>query len=118
MRGHGGAVSARAGRMIRQLRLMRGWSLEQLAERADASPKHVGSVERGEVNVGVDTLANLARALSVNLSDLLAEPSGRRTPRGAIHVISGEDVGHLEKVADLVHRIKSARVRGPRNSSR
>src|SRR5262245_62157797 len=112
MRGQGGAVSARAGRMIRQLRLMRGWSLEQLAERADASAKHVGSVERGEVNVGVDTLAALARALSVNLSDLVAEPAGRRT-RAAVHAISSEDVALLEKLAALVHRIKSSHVRRP-----
>jgi len=118
MRGQGRAVSARAGKMIRQLRLNRGWSLEELAERADASSKHVGSVERGEVNVGIDTLANLARALSVNLGDLVAEPAGRRTARSAIHVIFNEDVAHLEKVADLVRRIKSPRVRRPRASSR
>jgi transcriptional regulator with XRE-family HTH domain len=118
MRGQGGAVSARAGRMIRQLRLMRGWSLEQLAERADASSKHVGSVERGEVNVGVDTLADLARALSVNLGDLVADPAGRRTARSALHVMSGEDVAQLEKVADVVERIKASRVRRPRTSGR
>src|SRR5262245_3643459 len=118
MRRQVGAVSARAGRMIRQLRLMRGWSLEQLAERADASSKHVGSVERGEVNVGIDTLADLARALSVNLGDLVAEPAGRRTARSAIHVSSGEDVAQLERVATVVRRITSSRVRGPRGSNR
>jgi len=117
MRGQGGAVSARAGRRIRQLRHMRGWSLEELAERADASSKHVGSVELGKVNVGVDTLADLARALSVTLSDLVAEPAGRRASR-AFHAISSEDVAQLEKVVDLVRRIKSSRVRRTRGSSR
>ena len=118
MRGQGGTVSARAGRMIRRLRRMRGWSLEQLAERADASAKHVGSVERGEVNVGIDTLASLARVLSVNLSDLVAEPAGRQTARSSVHLIFSEDVAQIEQLAAMARRIKSSHVRRPRGSSR
>src|SRR5215471_47847 len=118
MRDQGRAVRARVGRMVRELRRLRGWSQEQLAERANSSPKHVGHVERGQVNVGLDGLADLARALSVQISDLFAEPAARQTSRPAIHVISSEDVAQLEKVAALVRRIRSSRVRGARGSSR
>jgi transcriptional regulator with XRE-family HTH domain len=104
--------------MVRELRLLRGWSQEQLAERANSSPKHVGRIERGQVNVGLDGLAELARALSVTISDLFAESAGRQTPRSAIHVISSDDVAQLEKVAVLVRRIKSPRARPSRGSSR
>jgi len=118
MRGQGRAVRAHVGKMVRKFRLLRGWSQEQLAERAGSSPKNLGRVERGEVNVGVDGLADLARALSVQIGDLFAEPAGRRAARSAIHVISSEDVAQLEKVADMVRRITSPRPRQPRNSSR
>ena len=108
-------MRARVGRMVRELRLLRGWSQEQLAERASSSSKHVGSIERGQVNVGVDTLADLARALSVNISDLFGESAGRRP---AIHVITSDDVAQLEKITALVRRIKSPRARPSRGSRR
>src|SRR5215472_12619493 len=98
MRDQGRAVRARVGRTVRQLRFLRGWSQEELAERANSSPKHVGSVERGEVNVGLDTLVDLAGALSVNVTDLFAEPAGRQTARSVVHVLSGDEVAQLEKV--------------------
>ena len=118
MRGHGRAVRARVGRMVRKFRLLRGWSQEQLAERANSSPKNLGRVERGEVNIGLDGLADLASALSVNVSDLVAEPAGRQTSRPAMHLISSDDVAQLEKVGSVVRRIKAARARAPRGSSR
>lgn len=118
MRDQGRAVRARVGRMVRQLRLTRGWSQEQLAERANSSPKHVGRIERGEVNVGLDGLAALARALSVSIGDLVAEPSGRQTPRSAIHVITAEELAQLEPVAALVRRLSLPRARPSRRSTR
>jgi transcriptional regulator with XRE-family HTH domain len=117
MRDQGRAVRARVGRMVRELRLLRGWSQEQLAERANSSPKHVGRIERGQVNVGVDGLAALARALSVDVSDLFSKPQGRQ-PGAAIHVIGSDDVAHLENVATLVRRLTSRRARASRGSTR
>ncbi|HEX9366814.1 MAG TPA: helix-turn-helix transcriptional regulator [Vicinamibacterales bacterium] len=118
MRDHGRAIRTRVGRTIRQLRLLRGWSQEQLAERANSSPKHVGRIERGQVNVGLNGLAEIAAALSVNIADLFVEPRGRRSARGAIHVISGDDLVHLEQVGAVARRIKSPRARPSTRSSR
>ena len=111
-------MRARVGRMVRAFRLLRGLSQEQLAERAGSSSKHVGRIERGQVNVGLDRLAKIARALSVNVGDLFAESARRQTPRAAIHVITSDDVAQLEKVAVLVRRLKSPRARPSRGSSR
>src|SRR5262245_5612372 len=118
MRDQGRAVRARVGRIVQQLRLQRGWSQEKLAERANSSSKYVGRIEQGKVNVGVVVLAKLARALSVKTSDLLAEPSGRQTPRAIVVVMTTDDVAHFDGVSAFVRRIKSSRVRGPRGSSR
>src|SRR5262249_10819539 len=118
MRDQRRAVRARVGRMVRELRRLRGWSQEELAERANSSTKHVGSVERGQVDVGLDALANLARALSVNISDLFAGPAGRQTGRSSFHLISSDDVAQLEKVASMVSRITASRTRRPRRSGR
>lgn len=62
------------GRRLKELRLARGLTQEQLGERADLSYKFIGEVERGVGNPTLDTLASLADALDVLVADLVAEP--------------------------------------------
>ena len=49
-----------------------GWSQEKLAEKADLHPVYIGSVERGEENVSIDSLARIAKALKVSVVDLVS----------------------------------------------
>jgi len=120
MQDHGRAVRTRVGRTIRQIRLLRGWSQERLAERANSSPKHVGRIERGQVNIGLNRLTEIANALSVNIADLFVVPRGRRSSRGATYVVTlnGDDLLHFEQVGDIARRIKSARARPSSRSSK
>lgn len=62
----------RVGKTIRQLRLARGWTQEELAERARLHPTYIGGIERGERNVGLDNLIGIARALREHPSALFA----------------------------------------------
>ena len=41
-----------------------------MAEKADLSPKFLGEVDRGSVNISVDALARLAAALKVTVNEL------------------------------------------------
>lgn len=61
----------RLGRRIRELRTRAGLSQEELADRAGLHRTYIGGIERGERNVGVLNLLQLARALKVPPSDLL-----------------------------------------------
>jgi transcriptional regulator with XRE-family HTH domain len=58
---------------IQHLRQQRGWSLEELAERAGLHRTSVGLIIRGERGITIATAAALCRALDVRLSSLLAE---------------------------------------------
>jgi transcriptional regulator with XRE-family HTH domain len=118
MRDQGRAARTRVGRTIRQVRKLRGWSQEKLAERAKTSTKHIGQIERGHVDVGLNRLTGIANALSVTIGDFFVEPRGRRPARSTIHVITGEDVAHLDHICDIVRRIKSPRARPSTRSSR
>jgi len=57
---------------VRELRRAAGLSQEQLAERAGLHRTYIGGIERGERNVGVLNLVQIARALRVRPSELLA----------------------------------------------
>lgn len=61
------------GLAVRRLRADAGWSQDAFAAHAGVHRTYVGSVERGEVNVSLDNLQRIARALDVPVSVLLAE---------------------------------------------
>jgi len=56
---------------LREERLLRGWTQEQLGEHADLSWNYVGQVERGVRNISVDNMDALAQALGLPLAELL-----------------------------------------------
>ena len=67
------SVKSRFGATLRRFRDERGYSQEQLAERADLHRNYVGGVERGERNVALENIVKLAKALSISPADLFAD---------------------------------------------
>ena len=63
----------RFGERIRQLRLAKDWSQEELAARSALHPTYIGGIERGKRNVGLDNMLKLARALDEPPSALFAD---------------------------------------------
>jgi len=59
------------GQKVRAYRKQAGLSQEKLAEKANLSYKYLGEVERGQVNVSLDSLMRIAKALKVRLRDLV-----------------------------------------------
>ena len=58
------------GEAIRVTRRSRDISQEKLALLADVDRSHMGRIERGDNNVAVLTLAHIASALGISLSEL------------------------------------------------
>jgi len=59
------------GIAVRQLREVRGWSQEELAERSNLNRSYVGEIERGRVIASILTAQKLASALEINIASLL-----------------------------------------------
>jgi XRE family transcriptional regulator, regulator of sulfur utilization len=64
-------LQLRVGQKLRQLRQKRGWSQEEFADISGLHRTYVGSVERGERNLTLNSLQTLAKALKVRMSDIL-----------------------------------------------
>lgn len=58
---------------LRQIRQIRGLSQEELADLAGLHRTYVGSVERSERNVSIDNMERFAKALEIDLTELLTE---------------------------------------------
>lgn len=112
MRDSGRAIRTRVGRAIRRHRLARGFSQERLAELAGSSGKHLGEIERGQVNVTLDILGRIADALAVDAADLFP-PHGRR--RSNTFLISRDQIDRIIAIAAGVKGARSPRTkRAPR----
>lgn len=67
------SVKSWFGASPRKLREERGYSQEELAERAGLHRNYVGGVERGERNVALENIVKLAKALAVGPKDLFVD---------------------------------------------
>jgi transcriptional regulator with XRE-family HTH domain len=68
-------IYANAGAALRHLRKEKGYTLEELSERAEISLSYLSHIERGTRQAPLTTLEILARILGINLYDLFA-PAG------------------------------------------
>jgi transcriptional regulator with XRE-family HTH domain len=68
----GSSLEESARRRLRALRKARGWSLDNLAERAHISASTLSRLESGQRRLAVDHLVTLARALDATVEDLVA----------------------------------------------
>lgn len=72
------------GSRVRTLRERKGWSQEELARRAERHFTYVGRIERGEQNVTVEVLHELAEALGTTAADLLSTSGPRLLEEWAV----------------------------------
>jgi XRE family aerobic/anaerobic benzoate catabolism transcriptional regulator len=108
---------ARLGARVRAARLLRRWSLRQLAQRTALSERFLGAVEAGRGNISVRNLAQVAAALDTSPARLLADDEPKVLPLviallgpGAGKTSIGQRLARRFKVPfiELDHRVEGA----------
>ena len=64
-------ILVRFGQRVRKLRLEAGLSQEAFAEKCDLDRTYVGGIERGERNLALRNINEIARGLGVSLAELM-----------------------------------------------
>ncbi len=113
-------IRALAGERIRTLRKEKGWSQEELGERADLHYTYIGAVERGEKNASIDTLDKIAEALGIEMVDLFAFPQGRpnsdKLRALVIEEVKESSPEVLKLIADLIGAVRGVKAPAPRKN--
>lgn len=68
----GKGAKALLGNRIRSLRNIKGWTQQELGERADVNYKFIGEIERGQQNPSFAVLVKIAEALGAELQELFS----------------------------------------------
>ena len=93
-----GQSASKVGTRIREIRRGKGWSLREFEERSRGQIKAItlGSYERGDRSLSVETMSQIAEILSVHPGELLrrqSQPISTDTPR---HIYDLLKIGSLE----------------------
>lgn len=58
------------GKNIREIRIEKGISQEELSFRTDLSRNQIGRIERGEINTGIRTIYEISLGLEVDVKQI------------------------------------------------
>lgn len=99
------------GKQIRDLRKSLGLTQEELGEKAELSYKYIGELERGQVNVSLDTLYRIAEALGVTIGELLPKEKVLKSKviqkRDALSKLSQQDTTNIKDALKLLSKVFS-----------
>lgn len=73
-------MSKKVGEKIRQLRVLRGLSQENLAEEIGMSAGNFGKIERGDIDLSSTHLLQIAKVLKVSVGELFESPIASEKP--------------------------------------
>ncbi len=100
------AFQAVTRRRLRNLRLARGWSLDELARRTHLGPSTISRIETGRQRIALDQLVLLARALGASVDELLDDrPDEHIVIKPARNVVNGTVHWLLTRPDDPLGRI-------------
>ena len=92
---------------LRRLRLLRGWTQQQLARAAGVSPSSLGCLETGFYRLNVDTLDKILAALNVDITDIWPSSKHKSSEESDSPLLSGINQVSFFRVRE-VHLLSSA----------
>lgn len=105
------------GKRIRMLRELKGWTRADLANKAGLSLRFLADVEKGDANVSLMRLSEVAEALEVSLLTLLAGSGPVRDPLEELATLPPERIQMALRLARAPEKLALVGLRGAGKSS-
>lgn len=84
-------ISGQISQRVKQMRVQRDWSLEQLATASGVSRSMLSQIERNQANPTLAVTCKIAQAFGMSLAEFVEIPAAS----SSIHVIRADDREHL-----------------------
>ncbi|MBI5893752.1 MAG: helix-turn-helix transcriptional regulator [Deltaproteobacteria bacterium] len=106
------------GEKIRGLRKAAGLTQEELDEKTGLSYKFIGELERGQVNVSLDSLVKITEALGVQMGSLFdrEKPTVQKVfvkeivkEKGSSLRFSQKDISLIKKAIRILNQVKKSK---------
>lgn len=102
-------IARELGERLRAYRTQRGWSQEEMAERADLHTTYIGQLERGEKNATIESISKVAAALNISLSKLFENislaPSEKDIPSRCYDLIQKQPLRDQKLLLDILDTV-------------
>ena len=102
-------IARELGERLRAYRTQRGWSQEEMAERADLHTTYIGQLERGEKNATIESISKVAAALNISLSKLFENislaPSEKDVPSRCYDLIQKQPLRDQKLLLDILDTV-------------
>ncbi|MCF2620388.1 helix-turn-helix transcriptional regulator [Oscillibacter valericigenes] len=102
-------IARELGERLRAYRTQRGWSQEELAERADLHTTYIGQLECGEKNATIESISKVAAALNISLSKLFENislaPSEKDIPSRCYDLIQKQPLRDQKLLLDILDTV-------------
>lgn len=100
------SIYENVGKRIRELRLAQGLTQRELAEKASISVPFLSFLELGQRKGSLQTYADVAKALSMELSELLKDKGAKALYKDLPQSFPGLSVAESTAMLKLVRKIK------------
>lgn len=96
------------GKKIRQIRLEKGFSQEELSEKIDISPRHMCTIENGKSIPSIETFVKIAQVLDVDINKFfnLTPESNDKLREEIYNLVQISTVQELRLIKDIISAIQ------------
>lgn len=105
------------GRSIKALRHTRGMTQSELAEESDLDRSYISSIEKGDRNPTVDTIARIAESLNLTFAELMEEATKPISTTSLREAVKGLTEDQVELLREYIKNMKSGLLGRRKDSS-
>ena len=97
------------GKKIRQLRIERGLSQEELSEKIDISPRHMCTIENGNTFPSIETFIKIAQILEIDINEFfnlskINDDKLRNEIYDLVQISSVKELGLIRDIIGAIHK--------------